>query len=29
MKHKNLFSYIRMGKKILTFANIEIDDKYK
>ena len=27
MKHKNLFSYINMGKEILMFGNIEIQKK--
>ena len=27
MKHKNLLSYIKMGKEILTFDNIEIEKK--
>ena len=25
MKHKNLFSYIKIGKEILAFGNIEIE----
>ena len=27
IKHKNVFSYIKMGKEILTFGNIEIEKK--
>ena len=25
MKHKNLFKYIKIGKEILVFGNIEIE----
>ena len=25
IKHENLFSYVKMGKEILTFVNIEIE----
>ena len=27
IKHKNLLSHIKMGTKILTFGNIEIEKK--
>ena len=27
MKHKNLFSYVNMGKEILMFGDIKIQNK--